>query len=65
MGERKKNFKNQEAAAELHNPPPTPVRCVGIYRRVRAKTPTMLSFMKKTVSTGQGGKNFHLRCYDH
>lgn len=54
MGEKKKKtFKNQEAAAELHNPPP-PVRCVGIYRRVRAKTPTMLSFMKKTVSNGQG-----------
>lgn len=53
MGEKKKKtFKNQEAAAELHNPPP--VRCVGIYRRVRAKTPNMLSFMKKTVSNGQG-----------
>lgn len=33
-----------------------PVGCVGIYRRVSAKTPTMLSFMKNTVSNKQGRK---------
>lgn len=53
--ERKKKKPSKTRRLQLSCTTP-PVRCVGIYRRVRAKTPTMLSFMKKTVSNGQEGK---------